>query len=230
MARTAHTCEQAVAELRARASQENREGMARFGIATDAALGVSMRDIRAVARAIRHDHDLAVGLWRTGIHEARILACLVDRPQWVTSDQMEDWVGDFDSWDLCDQVCGNLFDRTPHAHEKIVAWAADSREFVKRAAFATMAWRAVHDKDALDEALAVYLPLIRREATDPRNFVRKAVNWALRQMGKRSATLHAPCLALARELAESTDRTARWIGTHTIKELESTTVRQRLGL
>ncbi|GIL00123.1 MAG: hypothetical protein BroJett030_00220 [Alphaproteobacteria bacterium] len=230
MARAAYTCEQALAELRARGSPENREGMARFGIATDRALGVSVRDIRAVGRAISHDHKLALQLWATGIHEARILASLVDRPQWVTRQQMDDWAGDFDSWDLCDQVCGNLFDRTPFAHERIIAWAADGREFVKRAAFAMMAWRAVHDKGAIDDALTVYLPLIRREATDPRNFVKKAVNWALRQMGKASATLYAPCLALARDLADSGDRTQRWIGKDAVKELESEAVRGRLGV
>ena len=230
MARTAYSCEQALAELRGHGSEANRLGMARFGIATDAALGVSVPNIRAIGRKIRHDHALASALWQTGIHEARILASLVDKPQWVTPRQMDEWAAGFDSWDVCDQVCGNLFDRTSYADEKIVAWAGDSREFVKRAAFAMMAWRAVHDKDAPDETLAAYLPLIRREATDPRNFVKKAVNWALRQIGKRSAALHGPSLALARELSRSDDRAARWTGTDAVRELESEAVRGKLGL
>ncbi len=204
--------------------------MARFGISTGKALGVSMPDIRAVARAIRHDHDLAHALWESGIHEARILASMVDRPEWVTAHQMDRWAGDFDSWDLCDQVCGNLFDRTGFAHEKIIAWAGDDREFVKRAAFTTMAWRAVHDKKLADDALLAYLPLIRREAGDPRNFVKKAVNWALRQIGKRSAQLHGPCLELARELSQSEDAARRWVGSGARRELESEKVRSKLGL
>jgi 3-methyladenine DNA glycosylase AlkD len=155
---------------------------------------------------------------------------LVDKPQWVTREQMERWVADFNSWDLCDQVCSNLFDKTPHAHDKAVQWAGDEREFVKRAGFTLMACRAVHDKQAPDDTLESYLPLIRHEAHDPRNFVRKAVNWALRQIGKRSASLHGPCLDLAHELAGSDDRAARWIGKDAVKELESDAVKQRLGL
>lgn len=230
MARSVHTCEEAVGKLEVLASQENRAGMARFGIATGRALGVPVRSIRAVGRAIRHDHDLADALWRTAIHEARILASLVDRPEWVTPAQMDRWAGDFDSWDLCDQVCGNLFDKTPFAHRKAIAWAGDPREFVKRAAFAIMAWRAVHDRNAVGDAMSAYLPLIRREATDRRNYVRKAVNWALRQIGKRSAALHGPCLALALELAGSDDPTARWIGRDAASKLDKPEIRARLGV
>ena len=229
MARTPHSVEQALDLLRPHGSEKNRAGMARYGINVDKAFGVSMPNIRAAGKAIRHDHDLAQALWDTGIHEARILASLVDRPQWVTSDQMESWAGDFNSWDLCDQVTGGLFDKTPFAHEKAVQWADDEREFVRRAAFAMMAWRAVHDKDANDDALTIYLPLIREASTDSRNFVKKAVNWALRQMGKRSPALHGPCLDLARELAVSDNKTARWIGKDAVKELESEAVKVRLG-
>lgn len=230
MARTPHTVGQALDLLRPHGSERNRAGMARYGINVDKAFGVSMPNIRAAGKGIRHDHDLAQALWDTGIHEARILASLVDKPQWVTREQMDRWAGDFNSWDLCDQVTGGLFDKTPYAHEKAVQWAGDEREFVKRAAFAMMAWRAVHDKSAIDDALTTYLPLIRQASTDPRNFVKKAVNWALRQMGKRSSTLYGPCLELARELAESGDRTARWIGKDAVKELESDAVRKRLGI
>ncbi|MCB1462650.1 MAG: DNA alkylation repair protein [Nitratireductor sp.] len=230
MARAPHTVEQALELLRTHGSERNRAGMARYGINVDKAFGVSMPAIRAAGKAITHDHDLAQALWDTGIHEARILAALVDKPQWVTREQMDRWAGDFNSWDLCDQVTGGLFDKTPHAHEKAVEWATDEREFVKRAAFAMMAWRAVHDKRAMDDALTTYLPLIRQASTDSRNFVKKAVNWALRQMGKRSPALHAPCLELARELAQSDDRTARWIGRDAVKELESDAVKARLGI
>ena len=230
MARRPHAVEEALNLLRPHGSEKNRAGMARYGINVDKAFGVSMPNIRAAGKAIAYDHDLAQALWDTEIHEARILASLVDKPQWVTPDQMDRWAGDFNSWDLCDQVTGGLFDKTPYAHEKAIEWAGDEREFVKRAAFAMMAWRAVHDKTAVDDALKTYLPLIRREATDPRNFVKKAVNWALRQMGKRSPALHGPCLELARELAESDDRTARWVGKGAVKELESEAVRERLDL
>ena len=230
MARTPHTVEQVLDLLRPHGSERNRAGMARYGINVDKAFGVSMQHIRAAGKAITHDHDLTQALWDTGIHEARILASLVDRPQWVTREQMDDWAGDFNSWDLCDQVTGGLLDKTPYAHEKAVEWAGDEREFVRRAAFAMMAWRAVHDKDAVDDALTVYLPLIRQASTDSRNFVKKAVNWALRQMGKRSPALHGPCLELARELAASEDRTQRWIGRDAVKELESDAVKQRLRI
>ena len=229
MARRPRTRDELVAELRALGSDRNRAGMARFGIETASAFGVPVTAIRAIGRTIRHDHDLAETLWATGYHEARILASLVDKSQWVTRDQMDRWAADFNSWDLCDQVCGNLFDRTPFTHGKIVQWAGDEREFVRRAAFATIAWRAVHDKAAPDDGLLAYLPLIERHSADPRNFVRKAVNWALRQLGKRSAGLHAPCLALAKRLAESDDRTARWIGKDAAKELEKPEIRARLG-
>jgi len=230
MARGPMTVEAALAALRARGKPENRRGMARFGINVDRAFGVPMPEIRACAAGIVRDHALAEALWQTGFHEARILASLVDRPQWVTQEQMDRWTADFDSWDLCDQVCGNLWDRTPQAFTKIRQWASDEREFVRRAAFATLAWKAVHDKAAPDDLFAALLPVIREHATDKRNFVRKAVNWALRQIGKRSAALHGPCLAVAVELADSEDRTARWIGIDAVRELDSAKVRSKLGL
>jgi 3-methyladenine DNA glycosylase AlkD len=229
-ARTPHSLAEAMAHLRSRASEKNRAGMARYGIATENALGVSMAEIRSVARGISHDHALALTLWKTGVHEARILAALLDRPQWVTARQMDEWAGDFDSWDLCDQVCGNLFDATPFVAEKVPLWAADDREFVRRAAFALMAWRAVHDKDASGEVLHTCLTLIERHAADPRNFVKKSVNWALRQIGKSRREFYTPCLALAKKLAASEDRTMRWIGRDAVRELEKPEIRARLGL
>ena len=202
--------------------------MARFGINVDRAFGVSMADLRAFAREIERTHELAQALWQTNWHEARLLAGLVDRPQWVGESQMDQWTADFDSWDLCDQVCGNLWCRTPMAPDKIRQWAADEREFVRRAGFVTLAWMAVHDKKSPHANFLAYLPLIAEGSHDPRNFVKKAVNWALRQIGKRSATLHGPCLELARELAASGDRTARWIGAGAAKELAGEAVLAKL--
>lgn len=211
--------EKIVAELRGLGSEANRAGMARFGIATARALGVSMASMRPLARRHRRDHALAASLWATGIHEARILAALIDDPRQVTPAQMDAWAGAFDSWDLCDQVCMKLFARTPYAEAKIVEWAADEREFVRRAAFALAAGYAVSAKAVPDERFLALLPLIERHATDPRNFVRKAVNWALRQIGKRSLALHGPALALADRLAASGNKTARWIGRDAAREL-----------
>ncbi|MCB1430692.1 MAG: DNA alkylation repair protein [Nitratireductor sp.] len=230
MARRQYTADEAVAALRALANADNLAGMARFGIETGTALGVSMPGIRSVAARISHDHQLAQDLWQSGIHEARILAGLVDKPHWVTPDQMKRWTADFNSWDVCDQICGSLFDKTPYTDAMIVEWAASEHEFVKRAAFATIAWKAVHDKKADDAGFLPFLALIREASTDHRNFVKKAVNWALRQIGKRSAQLHAPALALAQELASSTDKTARWIGRDAVRELQTAAVVRRLGL
>lgn len=230
MARAAFKLEEALKRLRDAGSQQNRAGMARFGIETEKAFGVPMPDIRTLAKEIEPDHGLAEALWQSGFHEARILAALVDRPKWVTPGQMDRWTADFNSWDVCDQVCGNLWDRTPWCGEKILQWASDEREFVRRAAFATIAWRAVHDKKADDSAFLPYLNLIETASGDKRNFVRKAVNWALRQIGKRSAQLHPHALAMSQKLAASKDATARWIGKDAVKELESEKLKERLGL
>jgi 3-methyladenine DNA glycosylase AlkD len=190
-------------------SERDRAGMARFGINVDGALGVSVTALRRLARELPRDHDLAAGLWATGIHEARILASMVEEPDRVTSRQMDRWARDFDSWDLCDQCCQNLFWRTPFAESKSVAWARRTREFEKRAGFTLMASAAVKDGDAPDARFLGYLELIEREATDSRNFVRKAVNWALRQIGKRNRRLHRAALASARRIARVDDPAAR---------------------
>jgi 3-methyladenine DNA glycosylase AlkD len=204
--------------------------MARFGINPDRALGVRIPDLRRLAKQVGTDHSLALGLWKTGIHEARILASMIDDPAAVTERQMESWVGDFDSWDLCDQCCGNLFDRTPFAFDKAVEWAGRDEEFVKRAGFALMAWAAVHDKTADDRVFIEFLPLVEREADDDRNFVKKAVNWALRQIGKRNRRLNRAAVSVARRLAKRNDSpAARWIGTDALRELTSEGVRSRLS-
>ncbi|MCB1490160.1 MAG: DNA alkylation repair protein [Bauldia sp.] len=208
-----------IAELRSLGSEANRVGMARYGINIDRAFGVSITQLRPIARRLGRDHDLATALWASGYHEARLLAAFVDEPAKVTSARMDAWAADFDSWDLCDQVCSNLFARTPFVGEKIAAWADDDREFVRRAGFALLAAHTVHGKGVPDERFAAFLPLVERHASDPRNFVKKSVNWALRQIGKHSMALHAPALELAERLAGSDDRTARWIGRDAVKEL-----------
>lgn len=219
-----------LAELASMGSEENRAGMARFGINADRAFGVSMTSLRPIVRRFRRRHDLAAALWATGKHEARILAALIDDPKLVTPEQMDAWAADFDSWDLCDQACMKLFSATPFVAEKARQWSRDDREFVKRAAFAMIAGYAVHTKKEPDEAFLPFLALIEAAADDGRNFVKKSVNWALRQIGKRSASLHPRALALAEKLAASTDRTERWIGRDAVKELTDPKQLARLGL
>ncbi|MEW6058696.1 MAG: DNA alkylation repair protein [Actinomycetota bacterium] len=215
--------------LEASADPSRLPGMARYGIATDRALGVSIPDLRRTARDIGTDHDLALRLWQTGVHEARMLAGMVDEPSRVTAAQMDAWVGDFDSWDLCDQVCSNLFDRTRFAFRKAEQWSRRKPEFEKRAAFALMASMAVHRKDLGDEPFQAFLPLIRASATDERNYVKKAVNWALRQIGKRNVRLNRLAIATAEEIREIDSSAARWIASDALRELTSPAVRQRLG-
>ncbi len=208
-----------VAYFRSLSKPENIAGQARFGINPSKALGVSMPVVRALARQAGHDHALAQALWDTGYNEVRILAAFVDKPAWVDDAQMERWVADFDSWDVCDQVCSNLFDRTPYAVQKALEWSRRPGEFVKRAGFVLMAAMAVHDKFAPDSLFSSFLPIITQEAVDERNFVRKAVNWALRQIGKRSPSLCLQALDTAENLCQSPSSAARWVGKDAYKEL-----------
>ena len=202
--------------------------MARVGINVDRALGVSIPACRRIARGHRRDHALALELWRTRIHEARILASMVDDPDQVTDEQMESWAADFDSWDLCDQVCGNLFGRTPSVFDKASAWTKRQEEFVKRAGFTLIAERAVHDREHGDDFWTQWLPVIRDGAQDERNYVKKAVNWSLRQIGKRNLALNAAAIAEAERLGEEDSRSARWIARDALRELRSKAVRSRL--
>ncbi|MEI6477790.1 MAG: DNA alkylation repair protein [bacterium] len=213
------TYEEIITELKAEANPANVEGMARFGIATKDTLGISIPFVWALAKRIGKNHDIAERLWQSGIHEARILATIADKAEWVTPEQMESWVKDFDSWDVCDQACGNLFSWTPFAHSKAAEWAVREEEFVRRAGFALMAALAVHDKDSKDAAFQKFLPLISEFSTDDRNFVKKAVNWALRQIGKRNKFLLNEAIKVAERLAESKDAAARWIGKDAAREL-----------
>ena len=224
-----------VARLRGLGNPANVAGMARFGISSEGTLGVSMPALRSMSREVRRAadqdasrrHALAEALWDSGIHEARILAALVDEPSLVTGAQMERWAEEFDSWDVCDQVCMNLFDKAEDSWIKAVAWSGREETFVKRAGFALMAVLAAHDKDASDSAFACLLPRIEREAGDDRNFVKKAVNWALRQIGKRNAALCRRATACARRLVKSESKAARWIGSDAVRELTSPAVQER---
>ncbi|MDP4173806.1 MAG: DNA alkylation repair protein [Bacteroidota bacterium] len=197
----------------------NIKGMARFGINSENTFGVSMPVLRTIARENRKNHTLALELWETGIHEAKILAALIDNPKEVTEEQMEHWVLGFDSWDVCDQCCMNLFDKTQFSYEKAFQWSKRKEEFVKRAGFVIMASLAIHDKKAEDKKLEEFLTVIEREAYDERNFVKKAVNWALRQIGKRNFFLNNSALLTAERILKQDSKSARWIAKDAIKEL-----------
>lgn len=214
------TAAQLIERLRAMGNPAIVAGMARFGINSANTLGVSMPQLRELAKG-RRDQELSLELWASGIHEARILAALVGEPARVTTEQMDAWVLDFDSWDVCDQVCMNLFDRTPWAFEKAVEYAGREEEFVKRAGFALMAVLAWHDKTAPNQKFLDLLPVIQREAADERNFVKKAVNWALRQIGKHSPALNQAAVATAREILLIDSRAARWVANDALRELEN---------
>ncbi len=216
-----------IAELRERADPSRKRGMARVGIDVSRALGVSMPDIRAVARTSGIDHALALALWETEIHEARILATIVADPQALTEAERERWVSDITSWDLCDSAA-DLFGRTPASSSLIEAWARRPEGFVKRCAFSMIARRAVWAKDAPDREFIGYLPLIRRAAADPRNQVKKGVSWALRQIGKRNRSLHAAAVDEAERILPLDTPPARWIARDALRELESEKTRSRL--
>jgi 3-methyladenine DNA glycosylase AlkD len=216
-----------VEHLRALGSEENRVGMARYGIKTATALGIGNTVLRALARKVKRDHDRALVLWATGIREARLLATFTDEPNKVTRGQCLTWAADFDSWEVVDHA-SDLFVDTPFWRELIEEFAGDEREFVRRTAFAMLAWAAVHLKTEPDATFAGYLPLIEAHSGDGRNFVKKAVNWALRQIGKRSPALHGPALKVAEKLAASADKTARWIGRDAVKELSDPKTQERL--
>jgi 3-methyladenine DNA glycosylase AlkD len=214
--------------LKSHYKPENIEGMARFGIVAKEAYGVPAPALRKLAREIGRDHALAQRLWASGIHDARVLAALIDDPAQVTEEQMESWVGDFDNWGVCDACCGVLFDRTEFAYRRAVEWSRRDEEFVKRAGFALMACLAVHDKEAGDRQFERFLPIIEREATDERNFVKKAVNWALRQIGKRNMRLNRKALETAERIRALDSRAARWIAADALRELRGEAVQKRL--
>lgn len=215
-------------KLKALSNPKAVEGMARFGISPENTYGVSIPNLRKMAKEIGRDHSLAQQLWNSGIHEARILASIIDQPNQVTKKQMDAWIKDFDSWDVCDQCCMNLFDKTPMAWEKAIEWTNREKEFEKRAGFALMACLAWYDKESPDKKFLVFLPAIKREADDDRNYVKKAVNWALRNIGKRNLNLNKKAIETAKEIQKIDSRSAKWIASDAIRELMSEAVQERL--
>ena len=222
------TARDAIAHLRSMASARNVEGMGRYGIETSNALGVSNAVLRPLARTLKRNHQRALDLWASGIREARILALFTEEPKKVTAEQARAMAAEFNSWEIVDHSA-DLFCDAGLVDELIPEFAADEREFVRRTAFAMMAWGSVHLKKRPDADVIAWLPLIEDHAMDSRNFVKKAVNWALRQIGKRSMTCHEPALELAERLAASDDRTARWIGRDAVKELTAEKTLARLA-
>ena len=221
------TVDQVVAELRAMGNPKNAADMAHFGITGANNLGITVPALRALSKRAGRDHALAAKLWATGIHEARQLAAMVDDPSKVTPAQMDRWANQFDSWDIVDGVC-NLFEYTPYAYDKAKEWSSHRKEYVKRSAFTLIAYFAVHDKQAPDKKILQFLPIIRREAHDERNFVKKAVNWALRNIGKRNLACNAAAIATAEQIRADGTRAGRWIAADALRELRSDAVQRRL--
>ena len=215
-------------KLQGKAQPERLTGMAKYGMTVEQRLGVSVPDMRKLAKEIGRDHKLALDLWRTGIAEARIVAAMVGDPAKLTEDQMEDWVKDINSWDVCDQVSMNLFEKNQLAWKKIADWSEREEEFVKRTAFSLIACLAWHDKKASDGKFIELLPVIIQGATDERNFVKKAVNWALRNIGKRNLNLNRAAIDAAKEIKRLDSKAARWIASDTLRELGSDAIHSRL--
>ena len=226
------TADEIIKKLASLENRANVEGMARFGIVTKKAFGVSAPVLKGFAKEIKKQatnrHRLALELWETGVHEARIIAFLVDDPKSVTAKQMDAWANDFDNWAICDGACGHLFCKTRFGYEKAFEWSAREEEFVKRAGLVLPAWLAVHDKKAPDARIAEFLPLLESKAGDERNFIKKAVNWSLRQIGKRSLHLNELAIRTAEKIKAQNTRAARWIAADALRELTGAKVQQRL--
>jgi len=221
-------CRTVLGQLKSLANAQNVEGMARFGINPKNTYGIPIPALRGIAHTLGKNHELALELWKSGIHEARILASLIDIPARVGSRQMNIWASEFDSWDVCDQCCSNLFAKTPYAKAKAVEWGMRKEEFVKRAGFTLMAALAVHDEDMPDFQFIKFLRIIKQQSDDDRNFVKKSVNWALRQIGKRNVRLNKSAIATANEIRRRDSRAAHWIASDALRELKSQEVQKRL--
>jgi len=222
--------EAALVWLKKHSTRATRDGMARYAIPSDNAYGVAMKDIKALGKQLGQRNDLAIALWDTGVYEARMLTSFVADPALLKSTQMDRWCKDFDNWAICDAMCFNLFDRSPHRWAKVKQWSTSRKEFEKRTAFALLWSLSVHDKKAADEQFIDGLRLIERAASDERNFVKKAVNMALRAVGKRNQKLNSAAVLLARRLSDSDDQTARWVGRDALRELTSPSVKKRLKI
>ena len=217
-------------KLKSLSRLDQLEGMARYGIVTNNRLGVSIPDIRKISKDFGKNHETALNLWKTGYQDAKITAALIDEPDKVTESQMNEWVKEIDSWDVCDQICMNLFDKTPYAWGKIIEWSKRDEEFVKRTAFSLLACLAWHDKNADDNKFIRYFPLIKKNSSDERNYVKKAVSWSLRHIGKRNINLHKAALTLAYEIKQIDTKTAKWIGSDVIRDLNSDPTLRRLKI
>jgi 3-methyladenine DNA glycosylase AlkD len=217
-----------IRKMKSLSNEKGIEGMAKFGITPEKTFGVSIPNLRKIAKEIGKDHELAKKLWELNIRETRILASMIDDPDSVKEEQMDEWVKDFDYWEICDQVCQNLFIHTKFAYKKVIEWSEREEEFVKRAGFSLMAWLAFKDKDADDKRFEEFFPIIKREATDNRNFVKKAVSWALRQIGKRNCYLNKKGIETAKEIQRINSKSAKWIARDALKELKSQEVQKRL--
>jgi 3-methyladenine DNA glycosylase AlkD len=217
-----------ILELKRNSDPRARAGMARYGIRIESALGVSIPVLRKIAKTLGDNHKLALTLWKLNIHEARILAGMIDDPCCVTERQMDLWVKNFNSWDLCDQTCNNLFCYTKFAYKKALIWSKSTKEYIRRAGFVLMAVLAVHDKNLENDDFMVFLSLIKKHASDERNFVKKAVNWALRQIGKRNSSLNNVAIQTANEILMLNSKSAKWIASDAIRELTSSAVHKRL--
>lgn len=227
------TSTEIIKKLESLENPENISGMKRFGIVTKKAFGVSAPVLKNLAKEIKKQtgdrHELALELWETEIHEARIIAYLIDDPKRVSEKQMDDWAKDFDNWAICDGTCGHLFCKTEFAYKKAFEWSERDEEFVKRAGLVLPAWLAVHDKKASDEKIAEFLPLLEKHAGDERNFIKKAVNWSLRQIGKRNFELNELAVKAAERMKLQNTKSSRWIASDALRELRSEKVRQKIG-
>jgi 3-methyladenine DNA glycosylase AlkD len=220
--------EDIIQELDLLSNPEDVKGMMRFGINSKKVYGVRIPELRRIAKEAGKNHELAAKLWDAGYNETKILASLIEDPKKVTEDQMDKWVIGFNSWDICDQCCNNLFHKTPYAYKKIFEWSERNEEFVKRAAFTLIAVLAVHDKKSDDNKFKQFFPLIIRESTDNRNYVKKAVNWALRQIGKKNRNLNNESLNVAMQIQRIDDKSAKWIAADALRELRSEKIQERL--
>ena len=218
-----------IKELEELSNPEDIDGMARFGITPQRTYAVRIPELRKIAKKAGKDHELAKNLWEMDYRETKILACMIEDPKLVTSEQMDNWVVEFDFWEICDQCCMNLFRKTSLSYQKIFEWSAREEEFVKRAAFTLIAVLAVHDKKAPDAKFEQFFPLIIKESTDNRNYVKKAVNWALRHIGKKNLHLNQKAIDIAQEIHEIDSKSARWIASDALRELKSKKVQKKLN-
>ncbi len=222
------TKKQILSQLESLGNPKNIAGMARYGIVAKKAFGISAPTLRAIAKEVGHNHELALKLWATEIYDARILAAFIDDPKLTTEVQMDRWVKDFDNWAICDGVCIHLFRKTPFAWNKAIAWSKREEEYIKRAGFTLFATLAVHDKEADDKKFLQLLPIIKRESKDERNGVKKAINWALRQIGKRNIALNKSAIQTATKIKKIDSPAARWIASDALRELTSKAIKDRL--